>query len=548
METLAFSKRQSWLSWFFRGTLILGFLILAGRLSELQIIKGNYFRSLSEGNRIRRVPIVAARGKILARGGEILVGNQEAKKRIIFNKDSGFGKVEDLQGAKEDEIITEYVREYPLGEKFAHLSGYLGEVNPEEVGKINPECPEKGPRKGGTLVGRSGLEEGYECLLAGIDGEELVEVDTAGRKIRTLGKRDPIPGSNLKTSIDLGLQEKVSEVMQGIKGAAIVVEPTGRVLALYSSPSFDPNLFVNSQNNEKILQVLTDENLPLFNRAIGGQFHPGSVFKPLVAIAALEEGRVDENYIFEDKGVITIKTLYGDFSYSNWYFNQYGATEGKINIVRAIARSTDTFFYTLGELVGINKLVEWEKKFGLGEGTGIDIPGEIGGLVPSPEWKEKVKGEPWFLGNTYHVSIGQGDLSLTPVEVTRITSTIASGGKLCSFKIAEEADCQELKIEEANLSLVKEGMVEACRPGGTGYTFFDWNKESGPSTGRSGQVACKTGTAETNEDGKTHAWFTVFAPSDFPEIVATVLVERGGEGSRVAGPIAREIFDYWFSK
>ena len=537
METLAAAAKQSWLSWFFRGTLILGFLILAGRLSELQIIKGNYFRSLAEGNRIRRVPIVAARGKILARGGEILVGNHEVKKRIIFDKDSGFDKVEDLEGAKEDEIITEYVREYPLAEKFAHLSGYLGEVNPEEVGKINPECPEKGPRKGGTLVGRSGLEEGYECLLAGIDGEELVEVDTGGRKIRTLGKRDPIAGSDLKTSIYFGLQEKVSEVMAEVKGAAIVVEPaTGRILALSSSPSFDPKLFIEKSDNESISRLLTDENLPLFNRAIGGQFHPGSVFKPLVAIAALEEGRIDKNYLFEDEGVITIKTLYGDFSYYNWYFSQYGATEGRINLVRAIARSTDTFFYTLGETVGINKLVEWQKKFGLGEGTGIDIPGEIGGLVPSPEWKERVKGEPWFLGNTYHVSIGQGDLSLTPLEVTSITSTIANGGKLCRFKIGEEADCQDLKIKETNLSLVKEGMVEACRPGGTGYTFFDFEP----------QVACKTGTAETNEDGKTHAWFTVFAPADFPEVAATVLVERGGEGSKVAGPIAREIFDYWF--
>ena len=523
METLATSVRQSWLSWFFRGTLILGFLILAGRLSELQIIKGNYFRTLAEGNRIRRVPIVAARGKILARGGEILVGN----------------KVEDLAGVSQDEIITEYVRDYPLGPKFAHLSGYLGEVNPEEVGKINPECPEKGPRQGGTLVGRSGLEEGYECLLAGIDGEELVEVDTGGRKIRTLGKRNPTTGHDLKTSIHLGLQEKVAEVMAEVKGAAIVVEPaTGRILALYSSPSFDPKLFIEKTDSEKISQLLTDENLPLFNRAIGGQYHPGSVFKPLVAIAALEEGKVDKNYLFEDKGVITIKTLYGDFSYYNWYFSQYGATEGKINLARAIARSTDTFFYTLGELLGINKLVEWEKKFGLGEGTGIDIPGEIGGLVPSPEWKEKAKGEPWFLGNTYHVSIGQGDLSLTPLEVTRITSTIANGGRLCSFKIGEEGDCQDLKIKEVNLSLVKEGMVEACRPGGTGYTFFDFKP----------QVACKTGTAETNEDGKTHAWFTVFAPADFPEVAATVLVERGGEGSKVAGPLAREILDYWFSK
>ena len=511
METLATSKTQSWLSWFFRGTLILGFLILIGRLSELQIIKGGYFRSLAEGNRIRRVPIVAPRGRILARGGEVLVGNK---------------KVEDSLGV---------LRDYTLGEKFAHVSGYLGEVNEKELGKINPLCPEKGPRKAGSLVGRAGLEQEYDCVLAGIDGEELVEVDTKGRKIRTLGKREPISGSDLKTSIHRGLQEKVSDVMNGKKGAVIITEVNGRVLALYSSPSFDPNLFVGKTNSEKISQILDDDNLSLFNRAIGGQFHPGSIFKPLVAIAALKEGKINKDYVFEDPGVITIETPFGNFSYSNWYFNQYGKTEGRINLVRAIARSTDTFFYKLGESVGIDKLVEWEKKFGLGEETQIDLPGEIGGLVPSPEWKKKVIGEPWFLGNTYHVSIGQGYLSLTPVEINRAILAIANGGKLCSLKVAAESDCKDLKIEEA-IFLVKEGMREACSPGGTGFTFFDFEP----------QVACKTGTAETNEDGKTHAWFTVFAPYDFPDIVATVLVERGGEGSKVAGPIAREIFDYWF--
>jgi penicillin-binding protein 2 len=255
-----------------------------------------------------------------------------------------------------------------------------------------------------------------------------------------------------------------------------------------------------------------------------------------VAIAALEEEEIDKDYLFEDTGVITVETPYGNFSYSNWYFNQYGGREGKIGVVRAIARSTDTFFYKLGEFVGIDKLVDWEKKFGLGEGTGVDIPGEIGGLVPSPEWKKEVIGELWFLGNTYHNSIGQGYLALTPIEVASITATL-SQGKLCEPQIAKDGDCKDLKLSKANLSLVKEGMVAACTSGGTGYTFFDFPLK----------VACKTGTAETNEDGKTHAWFTLYAPADFPEIVTTVLVERGGEGSRVAGPIARKIMDYWHS-
>lgn len=532
MQTLASFKIQSWLSWFFRGTLILGFLILFARLAELQFIKGDYFRALAEGNRIRRIPISAPRGRILARGGEVLVGNIEIKKRIEFNPEKGYEKTDNLEGAAEDEILTEYERQYPLGEVFAHVSGYLGQVNEDEAGKINPLCPEKGPRKAGTEVGRAGLEQEYDCILSGVDGEELVEVDTRGRKVRTLGKKDPIPGRDLKTSIHLGLQKRVAEAMADKKGAIIVSEPNGKIVALYSAPSFDPAVLSKGEDSEKISQILNDKSLPLFDRAIGGQFHPGSVFKPVVAIAALTEGKVDKNFLFDDPGVIKI----GDrFSYTNWYFTQYGKTEGKIDLVRAIARSTDTFFYKMGEFVGIEKLAGWASTFGLDKETGIDIPGEISGLVPTPEWKKRVKGEPWFLGNTYHVSIGQGDLAVTPIEINQAISVISSGN-LCSPKIAEDPDCKNLKIEEEYLELVKQGMVDACSPGGTGFTFFDFTP----------QAACKTGTAETNEDGKTHAWFTVFAPADFPELVATVMVELGGEGSRVSGPIAREIFDYWF--
>ena len=498
MEPLTVVKSESWLSWFFRGLVFVGFIFLFVRLFELGAIKGDYFRSLSEGNRIRRIPIPAPRGRILARGGEILVDD----------------------------------RVYPLGSAFVHVSGYLGEANSEEVDKINPKCPEKGPRYPGELVGRSGLEAEYECLLSGTDGEELIEVDTSGKKVRTLGIKEPVVGRDLKIWIDYGLQKKVAAVMNHTKSAVVATDAGGEVLALYSSPSYDPS---------DVSSKLSDADLPLFNRAIGGQFHPGSVFKPFVALAALSEGEITKDFLFDDPGVITV----GKFSYSNWFFTQYGRTEGKINVERALARSTDTFFYKVGEMVGVDKLVEWSDTLGLTKKTDIDLPGEVESLVPSPQWKLKVIGEPWFLGNTYHLAIGQGDLSLTPVALHRGILGIANGGRLCSLKIGDVPRCTKLKIAKENLEIVKAGMVAACSPGGTGYTFFDWNSSS---TGRSGQVACKTGTAETNEDGKTHAWFVVFAPSDFPEIVLTVIVEQGGEGSKVAGPLAREIMDYWFGR
>lgn len=540
MESFS-SHNQSWLSWFFRGFLILGSIVLLGRTFELSIIKSKYYRDLSEGNRIRKIALPAPRGRVIARGGEILAGNREIKKKIVFNSQTGFEKTDDLTNALPEEVVSEYERYYNLGEKAAHLTGYLGVVNENEVGKVNPECPEKGPRKNSDLIGRSGLEQNYDCLLRGIDGEELIEVDTMGRKIRVLGRKEAIPGEDLKTNINYDLQEEVGKLFSNNeKGGIIVSDPQGQILAFYSSPSFNPNYFVGSTANKtKVQEFLDDSNLPLFNRLIGGLFHPGSVFKPTIAIAALEEGKIDTSYTFNDQGQIEIKTPYGNFVYNNWYFTQYGGKEGEIDLTRALARSTDTFFYKIGELTGIEKLNFWAEKLGFNKETGIDLAGEIKGLVPTPEWKEKVKKESWFLGNTYHFSIGQGDLAVTPIEINHYIAAIANNGKICIPQIVQkDGKCENLKIEKKNLDLIKEGMTKACSSGGTGYTFFDFTP----------QVACKTGTAETNEDGKTHAWFVFFAPNDFPEIVTTVLVEGGGEGSKVAGPIAREVANFWFKK
>lgn len=494
MQTLANSKsEQSWFSWFLRGVLILGFLVLIGRLVDLQIIKGEYYRNLSEGNRIDRIKIKAERGKILARGGEVL-----------------------------------------NGQDFAHLTGYLSETNVDELGKIDSRCIENGPYKLGQIVGRGGLQEQYNCVLSGIDGEELIEVNSLGEKIRSIGTKNAIKGNDLVTNIDYSLQKAIAKEMNDKTGSVVATDKKGRVLALFSSPSFDP---------EDISPSLTDPNLPLFNRAIGGLYHPGSIFKPLVAIAALETEKIDKNFRYIDNGVVTVESMYGNYSYTNWYFTQYGGKEGEIDLTKALARSTDTFFYKIGEAVGIQGLVDWMKKFGLTKPTDIDVGGEILSLIPTPDWKEKVKKEKWFLGNTYHFSIGQGDLALTAVGIHRADLTVVNSGKLCSLKIVGDTECTQLKIKKENLELVKEGMKKACATGGTGFTFFDFaEKHNGL------EVACKTGTAETNEDDKTHAWFFSFAPIDNPEIVLTVMVEKSGEGSKVAGPIARKIMDEYYKQ
>lgn len=534
------SVKDSWLSWFFRGLLFLGAVFLIARLGELQIIKGAYYKDLANGNRIRRIIIPAPRGQILARGGEAIAQNKEIKKRVVFNPKEGYQKIDDIKNAAPDELISEWKRNYPYKSDFGHITGYVGEVGEDEVGKIDPDCPEKGPRKLGNLIGKTGLEASFDCRLRGVDGEELLEVNSSGKKIRVLGTKDPIPGQNLVTSFDTGLQRKTALSMQGKVGAVVITDGKGQVLSLFSAPSYDPNVFVQDDiiSTKKKAELLVDPNLPLFNRAISGEYHPGSIFKIVTASAALEEGKITPDFTFDDQGVIKI----GDFSYSNWYFSQFGGKEGVIGLTKAIARSTDTFFYKLGEMIGIDLLDKWAVRFGLGTKTGITLEGEANGLVPTPAWKRQVKGELWFLGNTYHMAIGQGDLTVTPLQANTIASVIAEDGKLCKPKATPNTPtCKDLGLKSQTLSQIKEGMIGACSEGGTAFPFFGFKP----------QVACKTGTAETNEKDKTHAWFNAIAPANVSDsksgtqIVTTILVEKGGEGSSVAAPIAKEIISYW---
>lgn len=534
-----YDNSSQWLVWFFRMLVFVFGVIIIGRLVDLQVIKGEYYSRLSENNSIRRVPVLSQRGRILARGGELLASSRLIEKYVVFDPRLGYIKVDPKEASIKNidgsEKINEWERFYPLAEKSAHITGYLSEVFAEEVGKPYVGCKEKGFFRAGDVVGRGGLEEYYDCILRGADGELLLEVDITGSKIRVLGRKEPKSGLDLRTTVDYKLQEEVSSLFENLRGAVVVTDKNGEVLALYSSPSFDPNVFI-LKDSRKIGYILEDKNQPLFNRALSGVYHPGSVFKPIVAIAALQEGKIDKDFRYEDTGRIVIETPYGSFSYGNWYFSQYGEVEGKIDLTRAIARSTDTFFYKVGELLGVESLVLWTRKFGFDKKTGIDIPGEITGLIPTPEWKLRIKGESWFLGNTYHFSIGQGDFASTVIAINTAISAIANGGKICRPHLVGDVFCEDLGLSEENIGLVKEGMVAACSSGGTGFTFFDLPVK----------VACKTGTAETGKKDTTHAWFTFFAPADDPQIVVTVFVEEGGEGSKVAGPIARKIADFYF--
>ncbi len=502
------------------------FLVLAARLVVTNVFSGSYYRNLSSGNLLREEKIPANRGVIFDRNGNPLVINAPvylSKSCLTDNCDAKVISKEEAMMSTESSVLT--VRSYPYGAVFAHVLGY---VTPAD-------------RKGET-----GVEAEYDSLLAGRDGKNLYETNAVGAQVRSLGRVDPVPGQDLHLSLDLDLQKVLAENLQNRPTAAVATDPqTGEILALYSGPSFDPNLFTNlstgaAWRDEAVKALFSDSRQPLFNRAIGGTFPPGSTFKVVVSAAALESGAITGETKIEDTGVLTV----GKFTFSNWKWSRGGGTEGLLNIVGAIKRSNDIFFYKAGEATGAETITDWSKKFGLGQKLGIDLPGEATGLVPDKAWRE-ANARDWYLGDTYHLAIGQGDLLVTPLQVNAWTNVVANGGKLCRPQVllGGKENCRGLGIKPENLALIKEGMVEACSPGGTGWPLFDYTVK-----GRKIQTACKTGTAEFGDPkDRTHAWFTVFAPAKNPQISLTVLVEAGGEGSDVAAPIAKKALDVWFS-
>ncbi|MDO8515482.1 MAG: penicillin-binding transpeptidase domain-containing protein [bacterium] len=478
--------------------LVVGFiLVLLGRLTTITVFSGNYYNDLSSGNRTREEIIPANRGVIYDRNNDPLVINYPA---YLF-KDKVLTKEEALL---EQGSVAVVARRYFLGSAAAHLLGYVNIAD---------------------RLGVSGVEYQYNSSLRGTDGRELVETDATGKKIKTLGTVNPVDGQNIILSIDAALQKVAYEQIKDVKGAVVVSSPaTGEILALISSPSFDPNLFTFPKTTG-IDAILTDENQPFFDRAISATYPPGSTFKIISATAALQSGIVTADTLFEDTGVLII----GPYKFYNWLFTKRGAVDGWLNIVTAIQKSNDLFFYKLGGEVGVDNLVEMAKIFGLGEKLGIDLPGEAKGNIRN--------NREWYLGDTYHMVIGQADLLVTPLQVNFWTNVIANGGNLCRPHLTGLPSCKSLNFKPETLNLIKTGMTQACADGGTAWPLFGLN------------MACKTGTAEYGDPkNQTHAWLTGFYPIDKPEISVTVLVESGGEGSDVAAPMVKKIVEAWKNK
>ena len=579
--------------------------IILARVAWLQIIKGDYYYNLAEGNRIRIARIEANRGIIYDSSNRPLVRNvanfllyfvpadlpeNEQEKRSIIELLSQIlgtlspADIENILTAVKPKSLESYQplfvtdnieynkamllylesdkmpgvylsnktkREYNLSSlSLSHILGYTSKINQAELDKYGSEYLPI------DYIGKTGIENFWENELKGQSGKKQIEVDALGKEKKIINQLAGADGHNLVLSIDIDLQKKLEETITNAlkksklnKACAIALDPNnGEILALVSLPSYNNNLFARGITNDEYQALVSHPDQPLFNRCTSGEYPSGSTIKPVLAAAALEEGIINENTSFISTGGLRI----GEWFFPDWKVGGHGVT----NVRKAIAESVNTFFYYIGggygDFVGlgIDRMVRYEKIFGLGKQTGIDIIGEAKGFLPTKDWKETIKGERWYVGDTYHAAIGQGDITVTPLQVANYTAVFANGGLLyrphfirqvlsSDDKIIRQVDHKPIKsnvVSSENIKIVREGMRQTVTFGSAR------SLASAPVA-----VAGKTGTAQWSSNKPNHAWFTGFAPYDKPQIVITILIEQGGEGSSVAVPIAREVLEWYFS-
>lgn len=587
-------------------------IILGLQLINLQVVQGERMRELAEGNRLRLQTVLAPRGFIQDRNGEILAKNTASfnlaltlidlpddNQAQIFERVSQqfgipaseiAGKMAKHSGSQLEPIIIKRnitqqesiafevnaaelpgfslvnipVRDYQTAEVFSHALGYTGIVSDTEYAELRSQNYELN-----DFIGKSGIEQAYEQYLRGANGNKQVEVDSSGDPIKELGTVEPEPGNIVELNIDAGLQRKLYEDFTkspvGNKGAAVAINPkTGEVLALVSVPGFNNNLFAPGIKSTDYEQLLTNPNLPLFNRAIAGTYPPGSVIKPVGAAAVLQEGIVKPDTIIVDRGLLVIPNQFNpSISYNFVGWKREGL--GPMDVRSAIAQSSDIYFYIVSgghptssvQGIGAEKLAEYYRRFGMGAVTGIDIAGEKPARVADPNWKaEYFKGDEiaakWYLGDTYHIAIGQGDMLATPMQVAVWTAAIANNGVLNQPRLLRRILNQNhetiftpeaRQLINAGVSLDNLREVQAgMRDNVTSEKGSGRQLASLPIT-----AAGKTGTSQFDgsDPKRTHAWYTAYAPYENPEIVITVLVEAGGEGHAAAVPIVKNALQWW---
>ena len=573
---------------------VFGVLIL--RLWFLQIVSGSTYRAKSENNRIRLIDIPPSRGLIFDRNGKMLVGNRPSYDLLVIPEEiqgqgqllANLNRLAGIDIKDAEQSLTKAARTYPFkpiclkrdicrdelamiethrfglpgvmikvtpqrhyffGSLASHLLGYLGEIDEKQL--RNGECPRS---KQGDLVGKSGIERKLQTYLSGTRGGEQVEVDAVGRKIRTISRKPPRQGANAYLTIDKELQAVAEKALNGRRGAVVAMDPrNGEILALASSPSFDPNLFVAGIDRANWTRMRSSEEFPFQNRALSGQYSPASVFKIVVALAALQEGVITPEEEVVCRGVHSM----GEQRFRCW--KKHG--HGKVNLYRALVESCNVYFYIAGKKLGVDKIADYAKRFGLGKKTGFDAYQEKGGLVPTSAWKQSKFGVPWQAGETLSVSIGQSFLLVTPIQMANLISAVFNGGFLYrpeairwvgrsySDKLLESSPhlLGRVDIHEEYLELVKRALEGVTNePGGTGLRAGLNGIKMAGKTGTAQVAATDKNRADSSEVPlrlRDHAWFVDVAPASQPRIALAIIIEHGGHGGHAAAPIAKEMIN-----
>ena len=587
------------------GFVLLLLAILLVRLIYLQAVRHNYYQTLAESNRIAIVPIVPNRGLILDRNGVVLARNYSGytleinrnkttdleatinelstlvevtpkdrkrfKKLLAESRDfqtlvirSRLSDEEVARFAAQQyrfpavEIKARLFRDYPYGEKTAHLIGYIGRINETDEALLE-EGGLAANYRGSDYIGKTGLEQSYESDLHGTTGIEQVEVDAGGRAVRMLSHTAPVSGNTLVLSIDAKLQDIAEQSFGNYRGALVAIDPNnGEVLAFVSKPGYDPNPFIDGIDPQSWDELNNSPDVPLNNRALRGQYPPGSTIKPFMALAGLNFNTRKPEQTISDPGVYYLPG--SSRQYRDWKAGGHGS----VNMFKAIQMSCDIYFYGLATELGIDNIFDYLSRFGFGKKTGIDLEGESSGLLPSQEWKMKRYQQIWYPGDTVSVGIGQGYSLVTPLQLAFATATLANNGVAFKPHLVKEVQSPrssenrfiakeplyDLNIGPKDLDLVSRAMVAVTQPGGTAvYASLGTPYHIAGKTGTAQVIAMKQGEKydekAVDERHRDHAWFIAFAPAEEPRIALAVLAENGGHGGSTAAPIARKVLDYY---
>ena len=585
---------------------VAAFGLLGARFVFLQLVQHDAYQAKAEDNRISIVPIAPNRGLIVDRNGVVLARNYsgytlEIATRKVKNFDPLIDEVSELVDVTardrarfkkllaetrnaeslpirtrlNDEEVARFAanrfrfegidikarlfRQYPYGETASHAIGYMGRINQQDQEKLEEDGVDANYR-GTDYIGKSGLEASYQDELHGITGFEQVEIDAAGRGIRTLSRTPSQPGNNVALTLDLKLQQVAEAAFGERRGAMVALEPsTGAVLAFVSEPGYDPNLFVDGIDPQSWSELNNSPDKPLLNRAINGVYPPGSTFKPFMAMAALELGKRTPRSTIQDHG-------YFEFGGRRFRDSKPGGN-GTVDLMKSIVVSSDTYYYQLANDLGIDAIASFMQNFGFGARTGIDLQGEALGVLPSPEWKQKRFRNPaqqkWFPGETISIGIGQGYNNYTPIQLAQALSTLINGGVMYKPRLVSYVDnlrtgerrefepevIKRVHLKPEHVDFVKRAMQGVNKEGTGARAFAGAPYTSGGKTGTAQVIAIKQNEkydeAKVTERLRDHSWFIAFAPMENPKIALAVIVENGGFGARAAAPIARTVLDYF---